>query len=145
MTNSVKAEELIIGLLKDNLPSGLTFERVKLPNLAFPKMPTVDASVTIQNASKFCWLNIEIVDTNTESTEATGLLKRTFGNLTLTLNWPKNTGTKSAKLMAEHIRNLFANQWLDSLKLGQGTIIPDDSRSWYENVIIFDYYYEGLT
>lgn len=145
MINSIEAQDLLVNLLKNNMPVGLSFDRVKLPNLPFPKMPSVANSVNVQTAHIYCWLDFEMRDTVSESSEATGLLKRTFGNLTLTLNWPKNTGNREAKTMAESLRNLFANQWLVSLKLGQGTIISDDSGTWYENTIIFDYYYEGLT
>lgn len=137
MTIRFQCLQSVIGMLKANLPVGFNPERIKYPNGSFK---TPKGSVPTISPISDSWLDIKMTDTAVRPESKCRQL--TGGILSIDIYWPKMTGNQDACLFADKLQKLFANEWIESLKINLGLISEFETVDWYNVNISFEYYYE---
>lgn len=137
MTIKYECLQSVITLLLANLPAGFNSSRIKYPNSSF-KTPKVVSAVS--NPIADSWLEIKMTDVAVRSESKCRQI--TGGVLSIDIYWPKMTGNQDACLFAGALQKLFANEWIESLKINLGLISEFDNNDWYNINISFEYFYE---
>lgn len=137
MTIKFQCLQNVITLLKTGLPAGFNVDRIKYPNGSF-KTPKV-ASAT-SNPIADSWLDIKMTDVGVVPESKCRQLTR--GVLSIDIYWPKMTGNEQASTFAGALQKLFANEWVESLKINLGLISEFENNDWYNINISFEYFYE---
>lgn len=137
MTIRFQCLQSVIVMLKANLPVGFNSERIKYPNGSFKTPKAVTNSVNVIGDS---WLEIKMTDTAVR--QESKCRQITGGILSIDIYWPKMTGNQDASLFAGQLQKLFANEWIESLKINLGLISEFENIDWYNVNISFEYFYE---
>ena len=125
------AEDELINLLFDNLPSAYTQAKVQTPNAKF---------ATPNNSP---YLRITINISNTLNTTATGSRKRTRGIVTVDVFYPSGQGAQQALKDAEEISAVFHNQATTNIGLLESTVYPRGlDNGLYRVQVDTNFYYE---
>ena len=139
------AHDEITKRLLSSLPSGYTYQQVKLPNEAFDT-PVDDK-----------WLRLSIIDLVTENTQAgSNPWQRTEALLVLDIFYPVNsfrrtgyswpsTDPRPDLTDAEALKALFSNQRFNGVNCEEGNteVIGQDSNTWFQTQVNINFYYEG--
>ena len=130
--STANAHQQLIQRLLDNLPSGYTSSKVKLPNRHF-KTP---------KSSK--WLRATVINQTANNVQAGGLWKRYDGLFVIDLFYPLGKDVISQLTEAEVITNTFENTEFNGVNC-LDVLIKDNQEdgSWYNVQIEISYYYEG--
>jgi hypothetical protein len=136
MTIKFECLQSVVTLLKANLPAGFNPSRIKYSNGSFktPKVSNTNAPIAD------CWLEIKMTDVAVVSESLCRQITR--GVLSIDIYWPKMTGNQDACLFAIALQKLFANEWIESLKINLGLISEFENNDWYNINISFEYFYE---
>jgi hypothetical protein len=144
------AHDEIIKRLLGGLPSGYTYEQVKLPNMRFTT-PSNDR-----------WLRLSIITLDTENTQAgSNPWERTEALAVVDIfyptgsflnpDYPWSADAKPNMTDAEVIKSLFSNQRFNGVNCEEATIdeLGDfegrvtESGTWFQTQVSINFYYEG--
>jgi len=130
--STANAHQQLIQRLLDNLPSGYTKSKVKLPNRHF-KTPKGNK-----------WLRATVINQTANNVQAGGLWKRYDGLFVIDLFYPLGKDVISQLAESEVITNTFENTEFNGVNC-LDVLIKDNQEdgSWYNVQIEIVFYYEG--
>lgn len=137
MTIKFQCLQNVITLLKTGLPVGFNPNRIKYPNGSFKTPKVVNAT---SNPITDSWLELKMTDVGVVPESKCRQLTR--GILSIDIYWPKMVGNEQASTFAGALQKLFANEWIESLKINLGLISEFENNDWYTINISFEYFYE---
>lgn len=133
VNSGLVAQQEMIGLLLDNLPSGFTEAHCALPN---------QPNTTKNNEA---WLRAYIRPQTTVNPDATGGWERTRGLFIVDVLYPKGVGDVAPWTTAEAIKTDIKNTATDNVSLYESHISPVDDDIYYILQIQTVYIHEGTT
>ena len=131
--NILQVEIDLVENLINNLPTGYTQARVKLPNAPFD---------TPDNES---WLRVTMNLAPKENVQASGSYKRQLGIFTVDIFMPKESYSNSGLSTFNEIKSIYENQRIGIVEceVVSPNIVGEDG-SWYNIQADVNFYYQGV-